>query len=118
MNRTTASKKFNDRGDKAEKKVCKALEELKKSGFIENFGWTKPFSRDDLDGIDFIVFPKKGKEIPLQVKSSYREELEKKYTQRGIHCIIVKPHQRIEEVKESILEILKEVLKRETKNGY
>ncbi|MBA7575838.1 hypothetical protein ES708_17674 [subsurface metagenome] len=102
----------DEKGDRAERKVSKVLEKLEREGVIESFGWTTPFSGDNLFGIDFLIYPIKGKEIPLQVKSSYRKELEEKYTQKGIFCIIVKPYQRLEEIRENVLEILEKAEKR------
>jgi len=34
-------------------------------GIIESFGWTKPFSNEDLGGVGFLTSLRKGKEIPL-----------------------------------------------------
>jgi len=94
------------RGKIAENKVFEALEELKKEGLIENFGQTFPFSEDDLWGIDFIILPKKGGIIPLQVKSSYREENKRRYLRKGIRYIVVWPNQDKEDVKKNLLKIL------------
>ena len=95
------------RGKIAENKVFEALEELKEEGLIENFGQTFPFSKDDLWGIDFIILPKEGGIIPLQVKSSYYEKDKRKYLRRGIQYIVVWPNQDKEEVKKNLLKILR-----------
>lgn len=105
----------NRKGDRAERKVSKVLEKLEKEGIIKSFGWTFPFSRDDLDGIDFLIFPIKGKEIPLQIKSSYRKELEENYSKRGIFYMIVKPYHKFEEIRKNILEILERAEKQRRK---
>ncbi len=104
------------KGDRAEKRVSKVLEELEKEEIIESFGWTFAFSRDDLEGVDFLIYPKKGKEIPLQVKSSYQKEHEKKYISKGIYCLVVKPYNDNKIIKKNILEILERAEKQRRKN--
>ncbi|MHA1224378.1 MAG: hypothetical protein ACTSP3_14210 [Candidatus Heimdallarchaeaceae archaeon] len=48
-------------------------------------------------------------EIPIQVKSSYREESEKNYTQKGILYLVVRPYHKHRDMKNNIINMLKKV---------
>jgi len=98
------------KGELAEGKVFEALEELEKEGLIGKFGQTDKFSQEDLRGIDFIIITEKGKEIRLQVQSTFKEKAMKKYLKRGIFYIV--PGKDKEEVKERILRIIKKAINR------
>lgn len=92
------------KGQLSEKKVFNALEELKQEGEIKDFGQTFPFSQDDRNGIDFIVITKTGKEVRIQVKSSYRREEVEEYLRKGINYLI--PGKDKAETKKRILWII------------
>ena len=99
------------KGKESERKVFQALEELKKEGKIKNFGQSIQFGQEDLEGIDFIILPQKGKAIYLQVKSSFNEKAEEKYKKRGIFFLAVEK-KGLKEIKQELIEIIKNSAKR------
>lgn len=101
------------KGEIAERKVKEGLEELEREGLIEKFGQTFRFSKEDFEGIDFVIISKKRKEIRLQVKASFNEKAMKKYLKRGIFYIAVPPGQEKDEVKQRILKIIEIATKRQ-----
>lgn len=57
------------KGKITERKVFLALEKLQEEGKIRAFGQTMPFSKDDLDGIDFFVYTLNDKRLELSVST-------------------------------------------------
>ncbi|MBU0546802.1 MAG: hypothetical protein ABH876_01270 [Patescibacteria group bacterium] len=110
----------DEKGKIAEQKTFDALEKIEKDGNIKSFGWTFPFSEDDLRGIDFIIFPNKGREIRIQVKSSYNQKEEERYSRRGIYYMVVQPYKTREKVKLELLQILEIAMERwkQRKNNF
>ena len=94
------------KGKESERKVFQALEELKREGKIKDFGQSFQFSQEDVEGIDFIILPQKGKAIYLQVKSTFIEKKKEKYERRGIAFLAVE-EKKLREIKEELIKIIK-----------
>ena len=95
-----------DRGKATEEKVFKALENLEKKGVIKNFGQTFSFGRDDMYGVDFYIFPLVGKEIKIQVKSSWSKEKARRYRKKGIWLLCLWPNQTITDAEKKLRRII------------
>ena len=94
------------RTDISVRKVNQVLQGLKNRKVINNFGDTKPFSTDDLYGIDFIIYKPNGKKISIQLKTRFFPGEKKIYEQKDIYCLEVPYEKGEREVEEDILKIL------------
>ena len=99
-----------DKGKATEEKVLKALEGLEKNGEIKYFGQTFSFSRDDIYGVDFYIFPLVGKEIKLQVKSSWSKGKARKYRKKGIWLLCLWPNQTITDAEKKLRRIIEDYI--------
>jgi hypothetical protein len=91
----------------AEMKVFRALAKLKSQGIIRDFRQSEPFSEADLKGIDFFVYPQKGKTIYLQVKGYSKKGKEKSYREKNRWYLLVPPRKSEEKIIREILKIIK-----------
>ncbi|MBI2624980.1 MAG: hypothetical protein HYW70_01430 [Candidatus Nealsonbacteria bacterium] len=83
-----------ERGRSAEKRAVQILEHFKTIGkkfpgrrIITNIEWITQGSQEDKEGKDIILSFDDGLILPLQIKNWRTEELEKKYSTKGI-CFI------------------------------
>jgi hypothetical protein len=95
-----------EKGKATEKKVSKALENLQEKGMIKNFGQTFNFSKDDMYGVDFYIFPLVGKEIKIQVKSSWNKKKAQIYRKKGIRILCLWPNQTITDAEKKLCQII------------
>ena len=94
-------------GGKAQNKTEQALKNLTERGQIIGYNKSKRFSIDDMKGIDFYIYPLSGGEMPIQVKTHYESGGRKKYIEHYIQPIEIRREERIEEIEEKILKIIK-----------
>jgi len=87
------------RGPGNEAIVGRILEDFRVRGIIRSFYRTKPFSRQDMMGIDFLVIKNDSSRIVIQVKSSRHnaekftkkgEKLKNNNRYDGVYCVLVK----------------------------
>ena len=95
-----------DKGKATEKKVSRALENLQEKGVIKNFGQTFSFGKDDMYGVDFYIFPLVGKEIKIQVKSSWNKKKAQIYRKKGIRLLYLWPNQTIADAEKKLCRII------------
>ena len=103
------------KGELAVDKVLSVLDGLKRRALIKDFGSTDAFGADDRSGIDILVYPKQGKKILLQIKSSYHESEKKKYNKKGIHYLAIPPAMEGYEVEAIVSKILARAAARESR---
>ena len=97
-----------ERGEGSEKKVFEVLEELKTEGIIKNCGRSFQFGMEDLSGVDIVMITLEDKVIYLQVKSSSNPVEKEKYRRRGIYYLGGVREKNPREIKQEILEILRQ----------
>lgn len=96
----------------AELRVFMELAKLKSKGIIREFRQSAPFSEEDRKGIDFFIYPQKGKSILLQVKGYSKKGEKMSYQEEGIWYLFVPPQKSDGWVRKEILKIIKKANRR------
>lgn len=88
------------RGQRSEKNVEEALEQLLKEGHINGYRRTRKYSIDDRRGVDFYIFTDSGR-VPLQVKSSHAaKRCHDHYSRRvTVPCIVGRGRNLVNTIK-------------------